>query len=202
MSFEQSRELARKIADGNKSTLDAFRLACSDLFQIQVERKEQPFIRKPPIGLRFRLGPNVLAICSPRFDYGSKTVLCRSQTIELIKQEQTERKGEQFFRPVKRLGISLSDKGNHMTRWYRNTLADDALQLLTGIERFLQHPNQQMEGMSHCAVCGRVLSDGQSRARGVGPECIEMVSRWPFYTNKSVFGSQAPVQLELPLETE
>lgn len=200
MNKEQSSQQAARIAAENKPTLDAFRIACSSLFEITAESKEQPFKRKPPIGLRFGVGDNALALAAPRFDYRTKTVLFDSQTVELLIEEQTEQEGKLFYKPVKRLTLSLSASSSRISRFYPKRLEQDAAQLLAGIRLFLDSPNQAIENSLRCAVCGRVLADGLSRARGVGPECIQVVSKWPVYTSCSVFHPVVPVQRELPLE--
>lgn len=200
MKRDKIRQEAAQIAAENKATLDAFRIACCSLFVIQTQSKTQLFTRKPSIGLRFRLGTSMLVITAPKFDYRTKTVLVDKQTVELIEQQETEEQGEKFFRPVKRLTLSLSETGNSVGRFYPKRLQQDASQLLEGMKLFLYSPRQMLENSFRCAVCGRVLADGLSRARGVGPECIETVSRWPLYTSCSVFNPVVPVQRELPLE--
>lgn len=189
MSFQESRELAIRIADGNRELLERFRVTCSELFELQVDRKEKPFSRKPPIGLRFRLASDKLLVCSPNFHYASKQVLCGSQTVELIRQERKECAGKEMFRPVKQMIIGLTEERIRLQRWFRSSLADDSLLVLTGIERFIQSPCDLLQDMSHCAICGRALTDGLSRSRGVGPECIEVVTRWPLYSNRSVIAA-------------
>lgn len=191
MSFEESHQLATRICEGNRSLLDSFRAECAELFRLQAERKGQSFNRKPPIGIRFQVGSNAMAVCAPRFNYQSKAVLCDSQVLELITQQTVERDGDKFYRPTKRLAFRLSLQGPSLARWFRSTVADDALTLLTGLKRFMESPAAQLEGRTHCAICGRILNDGHSKSRGVGPECIEVVSRWPFYSNHSALPETA-----------
>jgi hypothetical protein len=198
MDFEESRQLAIRIMEEHRQLLDTFRTACAQLFELQEAAKQKPFLRKPGICLRFRVGPNELATCSPSFNYTRKEVQCWKQVLELIQQEQVERDGKPYFRPIKRLKVSLTEQGTVLMQWYRNRLADDVRLLMAGVEGFLRSPEQQLEGMPHCSICGRKLTDGQSKSRGVGPECIELVSRWPLYSSRSVL-PQPLVQLELPL---
>jgi len=200
MNKERIREDAARIAAENKHTLDAFRIACSSLFEVTAESKEQPFRRKPPIGLRFRTGTNGLVLTAPRFDYRTKAVLFDRQTVELLIEEQTQQEDQLFYKPVKRLTLSLSSSSNSISRFYPKRLEQDAAQLLAGIRLFLDSPSRVLENSLRCAVCGRVLADGLSRARGVGPECIQVLSKWPVYTSYSVFHPVVPVQRELPLE--
>jgi hypothetical protein len=189
---------ARQIVAQNKPTLDAYRIACFSLFELIANSKDQPFERKPPIGLRFRIGYNSLALTAPGFDYGNKIVLCNSQTAELLVEKKKYKNGREFFKPEKRLVLYLSEANTSIRKFYLRTLEQDAELFFNGIKRFLDSPNQMLENSDRCAICRRSLEDGLSKARGVGPECIEKIDKWGLYFGNSVINSAVPLPRELP----
>jgi Family of unknown function (DUF6011) len=46
--------------------------------------------------------------------------------------------------------------------------------LVAALEHF-SSDEQPFAGLDHCGICGRRLIDADSIARGIGPECLEMV---------------------------
>lgn len=51
---------------------------------------------------------------------------------------------------------------------------DDMTRLLTTCERFLADPDSVIaQSGTHCVFCGKPLTDSVSKARGIGPDCME-----------------------------
>ena len=194
-NWEQAAQLLKE----NRQLFDAFRITCCELFQLQAERKEKPFTRKPAIGLRFKAEADQLVVCCPQFDSDKKQVRCGDQLLELLVQERTTKDGTEYYRPIQRLKVRLSQDGCYLQKGYQGRTLQDTQRLLAAVTGFLEAPEQQLQDMANCAICGRKLKDGQSRARGVGPECIELVRTIPLFSNRSILGEKPAEQLQLPL---
>jgi hypothetical protein len=186
MNTSSNWEQAAQLLKENRQLFDAFRNVCCELFQIQVEQKQQPFKRKPAIGLRFKAEADQLVVCCPQFDSDKKQVRCGDQLLE-------------YYRPVQRLKVRLSQDVCYLQRAFKSRALQDVQQLLAAVKGFMEAPELQLQDMENCAICGRKLKDGQSRARGVGPECIEVVRTIPLFSNRSILSSEQPSQLKLPL---
>lgn len=199
MNTSSNWEQAAQLLKENRQLFDAFRNVCCELFQIQVEQKQQPFKRKPAIGLRFKAEADQLVVCCPQFDSDKKQVRCGDQLLELLVQERTEKDGTEYYRPVQRLKVRLSQDVCYLQRAFKSRALQDVQQLLAAVKGFMEAPELQLQDMENCAICGRKLKDGQSRARGVGPECIEVVRTIPLFSNRSILSSERPSQLKLPL---
>lgn len=63
-------------------------------------------------------------------------------------------------------------------RWRRDPEVTAAAfaALVDALERFAADPRSALAGGEHCAICGRALTDGDSIARGIGPECMDTVA--------------------------
>jgi hypothetical protein len=185
MSFEESRNYARTFSQSNRDSFESFRLACKELFEIRVAQLNPPFKRKPSVGIRFKIDDDHMLVCTPNFIAGRKTVEPDTVLVELITQERLTRNGETYFRPKQKMKLRLTQCCAEFRRWYRNSQVDDSISIMLGMKRFVNSPEQAFSDRDHCALCGRQLIDGQSRSRGIGPECIQVVAKWPLYSSRS-----------------
>lgn len=162
--------------------LVAFGAMARDMFVKQVKEKA-PFTRKPSIALRLHGSDPAYRLCvSPYFNHYSKQVVPHRLNLELIHEVPV---GE-LFKATKRLTIELIDGQPSSRRWFRDSCIDDAQRVTEIVNAFVRDPADVLRNcLGRCAICGRKLSDGTSRARGVGPECVEL---WDmFFITKSLF---------------
>jgi hypothetical protein len=73
-----------------------------------------------------------------------------------------------------RLSIHLMPDGTaRIMRHYPQTSDVDAERLRSIAARFLEDPSAAVAASgTHCAFCGKALTDPHSRERGIGPECF------------------------------
>jgi hypothetical protein len=108
-----------------------------------------------------------------------------SLTVELYQNFCTEANGEKRARArvltvrvlprvFGRLGGNPDlDPRLELHRCYRDRFAEHLGQLTRLATHWLKDPLQPIGGVAdHCCICGRILTDATSRARGIGPECI------------------------------
>jgi hypothetical protein len=74
----------------------------------------------------------------------------------------------------KRLGFLLGNGTPRVGSYYPKTVAEDLRRLFETAAAFLEDPLAAFARSSNnCCICGRGLSDAQSRSRGIGPECLQ-----------------------------
>jgi hypothetical protein len=79
--------------------------------------------------------------------------------------------------PDKRLGFALGNGEPRIDRYYPGTITDDLGRMVEAITDFVKDPLAAFRRSSgHCCICGKPLTDGMSRSRGIGPECLQKTS--------------------------
>lgn len=137
--------------------------------------------RKPPIGLRL---PAVGAVgrlaVFPGFDKNEGIVLTGVHHAELMVDRDSD------GRSMRVLKLRFTDRDVRSTLFYHKRVLADIPIVINTILMLLDDPSGYFDLMrpDRCVLCGRVLTDPSSLARGVGPECVNAL---PWF--KDVFGS-------------
>src|SRR5262249_30665808 len=134
--------------------------------------------RRPPLALRVcALGePAARVILGPHWlnNHGVLELVRGKMHVELI---VLTLKYSGKLVPVKRLGFLLGNGEPQVRRCYPKTVTEDLARLFETVAAFVSDPIAAFRrSTDHCAICGRCLSDGNSRARGIGPCCLENTS--------------------------
>ena len=128
--------------------------------------------KRPHVGLRFEAGGYRVAL-SPQLESSAMGWT----PADVIRADVfTTRDGQGVIKADLLPGGVIQPR-----QWRANeeqTLAAFAA-LVTALETLEANPGAALAGSDHCAVCGRVLTDEHSRARGIGPEC-EALAAWAF----------------------
>jgi Family of unknown function (DUF6011) len=156
-----------------------------------------PLTRKPSLGLRLVAADQQLLVgVSPRWNAHTHTVNLRCAVLDVITEVQGYLEREPptpFYQLDPALSLALqTDAVPRLTRWSRTApaLMPPVVALLT---QFRADPAAVLKHSTRfCAICGRHLTDGQSRARGVGPECLKHVSTL-VGTRRSIFAAMQAI---------
>jgi Family of unknown function (DUF6011) len=138
------------------------------------------FARKPSYGLRlFGADGATLVGMAPVFNYRTHTIQWGECVVELITevaQYLATENPTSYYRLDRQVTVCLTPQGCRV-RQYRLSVVEDVGTLVPILEQFLADPGAVLgRSSTYCAVCGRRLTDGQSQARGIGPECIQQVA--------------------------
>ncbi len=137
--------------------------------------------RKPPIGLRLSAaGAAGRLAVFPGFDKNEGIVLTGVHHAELMVDRDSD------GRSMRVLKLRFTDRDVLSTLFYHKRVLSDIPIVINTILMFLDDPAGYFDLMrpDRCVLCGRVLTDPASLARGVGPECVNAL---PWF--KDVFGS-------------
>jgi hypothetical protein len=100
-----------------------------------------------------------------------------------------------FYQLHRRLILEVFPHGVSWRRLGSSAVADLGA-LAEVLADFLCEPSTVLRRSSiYCALCGRHLTDGQSRARGIGPECLHHVSTRFAYAESWFAGEGGPLAL-------
>ena len=73
-------------------------------------------------------------------------------------------------------GLTERERGNWIRAWYDTVRNPWVAKILAAIEREPDAARARFAAFtSHCCICGRTLTDEDSRVRGIGPDCIGRV---------------------------
>jgi hypothetical protein len=149
------------------------------------------FPRKPSLSLRlFAADAATLIGVSPHYQRHTHTVECHHLLLEVIAEVErylTQDPPTPFFQLKRRLILRIKPDAASYIALSGSTAVEDMAVLIAVLEQFLDNPAAVLRrSTASCAVCGRRLTDGQSQARGVGPECIRQISSW-LGTTSSLF---------------
>ena len=174
--------------------LETVRARVAPLWEALVEGKT--FARKPSYGLRlFGADDHTLVGISPSYKRHTKTVESCCHRVEVL--GEVERylapvAPRPFYQLERRLTLVVY-LGGATWKLLRKSAVADLETLVPILEDFLIDPDSVLRrSTTYCAICGRHLTDGQSRARGVGPECLHHVSTWFAYTESLFGGADQP----------
>jgi hypothetical protein len=75
----------------------------------------------------------------------------------------------------------------HIGRVYYSSGRADVARVLATLRAFVEDPRALL-ARSHdsCCICGRLLTDGVSMARGIGPECVKFSGQLLFLSGPSL----------------
>jgi hypothetical protein len=139
------------------------------------------FARKPSYGLRlFAADGQTLVGVSPFYNRRAQMVECSRVLLEVISEVERYTaavESKLFYQLERRLILTV--QAGTPPRWMRasRSAVDAVGALVLTLEQFLEDPPAVLRRSTmYCAICGRHLTDGQSRARGIGPECLRHVS--------------------------
>ncbi|MCA9019265.1 MAG: hypothetical protein KDA74_03935, partial [Planctomycetaceae bacterium] len=138
---------------------ETFRVMLSGYFQVKVaERGCAPFKRRPRMAARLPHGDYVFSV---RPSWDRRSLDCEIVTVEAI-----------FQQDIRAMVLTLDRKGPHISM-LSCRYVDDAIINFLELARFfpLMPWTCFARSTDRCCICGRVLTDPVSRARGVGPEC-------------------------------
>jgi hypothetical protein len=133
--------------------------------------------RRPPIGLRLIAAGEPLGkvVTTPRWDPQCHHFAVWSITCELLVEEPVLVGGVEAVRRKRQITVSGNDHcGWRWLRKFHKTGLQDTSRVVSTIRDFMED-SKAVLARSHgwCCVCGRKLTDGLSRSRGIGPECIK-----------------------------
>jgi hypothetical protein len=178
VNFEQANALLA----GRGETVEAFRADAARLFFRMAEGRP-PTPRRPNVSLRLiasgepaaKLAVLPLWRRGRRFPPTAGSLDCERMAVEMLTERAVrveEGDAKNWSRPV---GFELLPGESRVVRFCRETAFDDLGRAVGVLEDFL-HDRRAVFARchDHCCICGRRLTDEQSRARGVGPECV----RW------------------------
>ena len=95
-----------------------------------------------------------------------------------------------FYQLERQLTLLVVPGCRPIWRRFGADYVQDLKTLLPILEDFLMESAAVLRrSTTYCAICGRHLTDGQSRARGIGPECLHRVSTWFAYTESMFAGA-------------
>jgi hypothetical protein len=141
------------------------------------ESEGKTFTRRPSIGFKLPvdgLPPAHLAI-TPKWLKGNlrRKIHGRLVTSEIcLELVETNIKAFGQDRPNREMSLRVNPTHCVCSRYYPSRWQEPLERIVTTVELFLQDPFAIFARSSdNCCVCGRGLTDGLSRSRGVGPEC-------------------------------
>lgn len=130
--------------------------------------------RRPPLALRVRNeGGDVLVLKPLLVSSPTGWKLTGSIDAELSVPVRVN----ELPAPARELRVALKEDGTiRPLRWWkdreRTRVAFETLLVMLGT--LTADPEDLLRHSTHCCVCGRALTDAESRARGVGPECSKL----------------------------
>jgi hypothetical protein len=203
---EEFREIEEALACclvQHASLFEAVRAQVSPLWEALVDGKT--FTRKPSYGLRlFAADRQTLVGVSPLYNRRTKTVDSGHHLFEVsgdVERYLSPVDPTPFYQLERRLTLRVQPGALPRWRSFCRSAVEDMATLVPTLEQFLRDPPAVLRrSTTHCAVCGRALTDGQSQARGIGPECVRLVSSFVTCT-ESIFGlvSAVPADEGTPL---
>jgi len=163
------------ILDTHIDELFEFHYMISSYFAEEAQGKE--YSRRPPLGFRLcGIGEPLTRIAvRPAWHYGKKVLDPHSITMEtLVERNQGKRDGKQVFRISHDFSIVLTANDWRWTSFSHTNAIDGAERIVEVVQSFLMCRDDVFaRSKTHCSICGRALTDDQSRTRGIGPECIK-----------------------------
>jgi hypothetical protein len=142
------------------------------------ESAGKTYERRPNLSLRLAVEgePPARLLIHPGWVPYHKELDTSRVELELMHEETTPE-----GKTKRRLELSVYLKtasGAKAGRYYLSQRGvDSAHRLAESVAAFLRNPAQEFARSAEwCCICGRALTDGVSRARGIGPECLRQAS--------------------------
>jgi hypothetical protein len=179
IAWREHRATLDRLLTDHAALLEAVRGQVQPLWQTLAAGKT--FTRKPGFGLRlFAADGQTLVGIAPSYDRQTKTMDCGRLLVEVITDVErylSLTSPTPFYQLARRLRLTIQDgKPPRWTQASMTAVAEMAV-LVSILEQFVTDPPTVLRrSTSYCALCGRRLTDGQSRARGFGPECVRHLS--------------------------
>lgn len=185
---KQTTAMVHSIAD----ELEACRATAAMLFRERIRHSPPPYKRKPPFGIRLpSAAGDVRVIDGPHWFRHRKELDPGVLKVEVLWEVKISNKEHgTLWAPHCFLKVDIQPTG---VAWTRCSLDDEkrdrAVRELAEIAvGFASDPMKTLaRNSANCGVCGRALTDGQSKARGIGPECINKLDY--FALKRSLFGT-------------
>jgi hypothetical protein len=159
----------------NAGLLGRFRDTLAGLFTGMAEGRT--FGRRPNVSLRLIADgePPAKVIALPGWNPGVKALNCRHLVCELLVERDVQTSQGPGKQRQRRAKLWLAADGRvGAGSLYWATAAADYGRVLATLRSFLDDRRAVLaRSHDHCCVCGRRLTDGLSRARGIGPECVK-----------------------------
>jgi hypothetical protein len=176
-------ERGNAFLSGRGGTLEAFREDAARLFSRMAEGRP-PTPRRPNVSLRLIASgePAAKLTVLPRWRRGRRfpptagSLDCERMAVEMLTERAVRVEEGDAKNWSRSVGFELSPGESRVVRLCRETVFDDLGRAVGVMDDFL-HDRRAVFARSHdhCCVCGRHLTDEQSRARGIGPECVRWV---------------------------
>lgn len=165
-----------------RSVIAKFHELVEPIFRSLDERADKPYRRKPPHSLRLRIDDRHRLTVNPHWMSHAKTLNTSRFKCEFL--ESTFYEKYQKWQTVRVLTFVTTCDGATLTRWYRQRVEQDQHTVNLLLAEFVADPQKVLARDSdHCAICGRTLTDGTSRGRGIGPECVRSLPWLGFDSN-------------------
>jgi hypothetical protein len=179
-AFTALRTALAEVVSAQADLLEAVRCQAQPVWESLAAGKAD-FPRKPSFNLRlFTEDRQTLIGLSPTYARRAHSVDCTQTVLDVI-GEVAGYLGEgearrTYYQLPRRLTLMLAPGAPPRPQCWRKTALDDVTQVLPTLAQFVADPAAVLcRSTMHCAVCGRYLTDGQSRGRGIGPECLKHV---------------------------
>lgn len=158
---------------------ERFRQTAEAMTLARMETIEVGSKRKPSLGICLEIDDKNRVSCAPGFNRRERQVIADEQRLDLTTEVEKTKGGATLFKPVRRLTLQLKPGMCWPSRWYWSTWQDDLAKAATLAEQFADAPLEVLRRRAgNCVICGRTLSDGESIARGVGPQCLVAADRF------------------------
>jgi hypothetical protein len=180
LTCEAHEYIKQRLAD-EADLLEQFRGQLSYFFaDLENDKGGPPYVRRPLISLRLIAdgAPAAKLITAPLWNRARKSLNVETVKIEFLVQERAEIDGQAAHKPNCRLKVGGDANGWDCIRV--STTGHVDIERVLGTIRDFINDHHAVLARSHdaCCICGRSLTDGLSRSRGVGPECIRNSFKW------------------------
>jgi hypothetical protein len=186
--WDERARRANAYLDANLTTLAGFRERLTPLFKQMLESARKPFTRRPNVSLRLVAPgePKAKLIALPQWLPREKAARSGVIDLELLTEEVVRTRCGPALKWGKRLEITLAPWGARRLRTPWNVVQEQERAVGTMAD-FLENPGAVLaRNRDNCAICGRGLTDERSRARGIGPECIQLTDFFLYQTTRSI----------------
>lgn len=168
----QTRILASLEPD--KQSILAFHDIAERIFREKTEGAT--YKRKPGVALRLQ-EDNVRLTATPSWNKYAKTLNCSELRLELLTEQKATTGGKEGIKLDWLFHFKLTpDWPPTLTKMHIWPPCEDTSAFCRIIRDFVQDPLAVLgRNSDNCGICGRCLTDGASRSRGIGPECIRLI---------------------------
>jgi hypothetical protein len=199
--WEQRWEQANAFLLVHAGTCERFRDAAEAIFRPmwdKVQEERSPVMRRPNISLRLIADPTAKLLVLPKWSKAKGLLHCADLRLEFLTETLVETPDGDARNWSKRLEFDILPKDTmkfsrddtpqlepnvFQLRRYGADAVEVLRRAVAVMDDFLDD-RRAVFARSHdsCCVCGRHLTDEQSRSRGIGPECIKTVDFFLYLT--------------------